>query len=559
MHYHPICYYLRGLRLYYLLITVETSADKAASFVTQALESVGLSESACAYWLFGDTDIIIRVWAEEALIIDLEEEIDKELNRLEYTLQRLLVSSMETWYQREIESRTGWHSNLAPDSCLNFLKGEPSEELRYTCGPHDMRKVMRFFIFIREPSTKNKGLFKKLSDEAKSRVDPLFAAESRISLYSIYSKNFCGVMLKGETANFSKMAHYLVRFASEQKEQGRETTTYICSRNLKPEANAMVQRKGHSKRATLENLLLSEECNAATLGIGSETVKKERRRALDLFMSGIVGHLAYVFHYHAEWWPYIKDLRYLYKWIIFQDNEQLMAFLTRHYALCENELRELLKQTWVERQRAKRIARDRDADNTLRSFLLTKLIKEDVLGHDGPVRKSILDTLVPSERTLSAKQVSDAMREAVAKIGAEFPNKTIKGIRSIILGEHRKQTSQTEGEGPVFEHDGMGISERNMTMGAMASYLQEVVAAEIPSEADARLLTDFAKRLGECGLHRNRVVHGAVPQFFEMISDEPDNEEYGWQKPVFSFIGMRLLFPHAIHILKEKWKVKVAV
>ena len=558
MHYHPICHYLRGQRLYYILITVETTAADASKFLATALNEVGLSPSACAYWLFGDTDIIIRVWAGESTVIDLKKKIKDKINHLEHPIRCLLVSSMETWYQREIEKKPGWHKSLIPESCVKILKDEPPEDLRYSCGLHDQRSVMRYFIFIKEPSTKNKHLFKELSSMAKSGNDTLFSADSRISLYSVYSRGFNGVLLKGETDNFSETAQKLVDFASMQKNLGRETTTYICSTNLKKEENNLTQKLTVlnfevARRRTIENLLLSEECNASTLNVDAESLKQERGDTSDLFIKGILEQLPHIFHYHEEWWPYIKDLRYLYKWVIFQDNEQLMAFLARHYALCENDLRLLLQVTWNKQQYQKKISQDQDADRKLRNFLLKNVFDDYLLAHDGPVRTSVLDELAPENPTHTLKQLSNAMKKAMRVMDASFPDEIIRGIRRIVFPEQGKKAGPKDGGLLVGDQKVDGNGEQNMTMGSMASYLDEIVTKHELEESERKTLADFAGRLRACGIQRNRVVHGAIPNFFETT---PDGNEYQWQKPVFTFISMRIMFPHAIRILQEKWRVQ---
>ncbi len=286
MHHHPICHYLRGERLYYLLITVETSAEEASENVEAALNKVGLHNRACAYWLFGDTDIIVRVWSSESAIMDLEKEIAAAFHRVEKPIRRLLVSSMETWYQRKIETKLGWHGSLQPESSLRMIENDPPAALRYDCEPSDVRKVMRFFIFIREPSAKNKKLFKDLSNEVKSNQEPLFAAKSRISLYSVYSRDFNGVIFKGETTDFSATAQHLVKFASEQKRLGRETTTYICSRSLRRESNALAigDDSETGEIAITQNLLISEDCNSAVWQTDGNRVNDARKAVSNLFV-----------------------------------------------------------------------------------------------------------------------------------------------------------------------------------------------------------------------------------------------------------------------------------
>ena len=140
-----------------------------------------------------------------------------------------------------------------------------------------------------------------------------------------------------------------------------------------------------------------------------------------------------------------------------------------------------------------------------------------------------------------------------AEIEAKFPHDTIKAIRGFIAPEvHRKvRTSKPDSLGTESER--IASSEENMTMGSMALYIEEI-AKEIENELDSRLLIDFAGNLRICGIQRNRVVHGAINDFCEPVKNENGEREFAWQKPIVSFIRMRLLYPHAILILSEKWK-----
>jgi len=534
MHHHPICHYLRGERLYYLLITVETSAEVASAHVDKALANAQLQDRACAYWLFGDTDIIVRVWASESKIMDLEADIRKAFVRMEHPVRRLLVSSMLTWYQRSIEARGEWHTCLRPDNALNMIDDAPPRELLYECGPSDSRKVMRYFIFIREPSAKNKKLFSALRESVEAGGSFLSASESRVSLYSVYSRDFNGVVLKGETSDFSKAAQDLVEFASDQKKQGRETTTYICSRNLRSEGNnlATVQDSDTEtmRYAITENLLLSEECSSALWRTDVETVNNARKAVSSLFINNLCKELPYVFSYHDEWWPYVKDLRYLYKWVLFADNEQLMAFLARHYAICENELRKLLQAPWRLQQDKNRTVKEDAANSKLATFLLRKVIEKWALVHDGPLRAGILSCFSANQKILS-----DCIKAGVEKLGENVPADIISGIR-----------------GCLYSDESAPSDEQNMTMGSMASYLETSVAAQIEDATEKDLVNEFAIRLRDCGRDRNRVVHGAIDDFFKKIT-VAGRREVAWQSPVVSFIRMRLLFPHVVSILQE-WK-----
>ncbi|HEY3898066.1 MAG TPA: hypothetical protein VGM54_05600 [Chthoniobacter sp.] len=537
MHYHPICHYLRGERLYYLLITVETSAEFASANVEKALSDVRLNDRACAYWLFGDTDIIIRVWSSESAIIDLEEHIRKAFNNMERPVRRLLVSSMETWYQRQIESKPGWSNDLRPENSLRIIEQNPPAGLRYDCGPSDSRIVLRYFILIREPSAKNKKLFKELSTAAKRESSPMFRPESRISLYSIYSRDFNGVILKGETTDFSATAQHLVEFASAQKKDGRETTTYICSRNLRKESNALglSDDSETGQVGITRNLLLSEECNAATLQLGTNQLRTTRTGVSDLFVHIIRRELHYVFFYHEGWWPYIKDLRYLYKWVIFADNEQLMAFLTRHYALCENELCSILKDDWKRQCDSKKIEREKAANTRLKNFLLRSVVERWVFDPRGSMRMTFLRNLASDDRSPIEARISNGIKEEVTKLSESFPPDIISGIRGCL--QHGTENNSDE---------------TNMTMGSIALFLETTVRVELTNDAQKILITEFASRLRECGNERNRVVHGAIGNFFEKVYIEKQRE-FAWQRPVSAFIKMRLLYPHVIPILKD-WK-----
>ncbi len=214
-----------------------------------------------------------------------------------------------------------------------------------------------------------------------------------------------------------------------------------------------------------------------------------------------------------------------------------MAFLTRHYALCENELRSILEVAWKREQSTSRAAQEVASDNKLKLFILRHVIQKWAFSMDGPMRKNIIQEMTPIDNSGAAKKLGDVLRKGIEQLGESFEADIVAGIRGCLGVRHNSLSS-----------------EENMTMGSMASYLEESISRMLSKLDERELILEFARRLRECGSERNRVVHGAIGDFFERVAIK-GQKEHAWQRPVISFIRMRLLFPHAVPILKRLMNV----
>jgi hypothetical protein len=81
IHSHPICHLINGERLSYLLIKIRTNLFKAGDQIKKVLESreIGVDASSCAYYVFGGSDVIIRIWSTEADLDKLTSSIRDEV------------------------------------------------------------------------------------------------------------------------------------------------------------------------------------------------------------------------------------------------------------------------------------------------------------------------------------------------------------------------------------------------------------------------------------------------------------------------------------------------
>ena len=81
---HPICHLINGERLHYVLVQVRhrlfDAGRKIGDVLTKETDKhLGFASSSCAYYIFGQSDIIIRVWATESHLNKLVAEIKKRL------------------------------------------------------------------------------------------------------------------------------------------------------------------------------------------------------------------------------------------------------------------------------------------------------------------------------------------------------------------------------------------------------------------------------------------------------------------------------------------------
>jgi hypothetical protein len=365
-------------------------------------------------------------------------------------------------------------------------------------------------VFVRDRSGKNKNLMTELRHRFRNENEELFVPHHHISLYSTYNEQFTGVLVKGQTLDFPRVAPMLVKFAQEQKDQQRFTTTYICSERIKTEGNSMCEPGvaqtplDPRSRNILRNLLISDGCN-------QEIIEGNAGRgdAAAHFIRQLDSYVDWFFLLRNCWWPYIKDFRFLFKWCVLRDNDQLHAFLMRHYAKLEHELREIIWPAYS--------VETMQVEGGEFKKLLKKIRKEceGFLGRNSE-NLNLVEEVV--------RRIAEPCFRSIALISSEQP-----------LSKEEKEKEKTRKEEE---------KRKQLTLGAIAVYLAKK-KTEIGGEG--RDLDTFSAMLQECSQQRNLIAHGTLQ---ELTTANQKEKTFPWETPVTSYIKLMLLWPRVVPLVR---------
>jgi hypothetical protein len=255
----------------------------------------------------------------------------------------------------------------------------------------------------------------------------------KISLYTYYDADAKGVLLKGETANFMKSSERIISITERLKQLDARTVTYICSRPIKEEGNAISEPSGlgeplEARRTSIiYNLLKSHDCHEGLFG--SVPLGKSLS---DRFIGLTARFAEQMFHYHSQWWQMLRNLRFLYKWIVFGKNDQLLSFLMREYVAIEKNLRDILsgpaqalqtdEQEQENRVRLKKICRKFAIDELVLKPILDSVVVE--LRQDPELTLGTLPQLINRiARKLNDETLAEDLRLLSSKLQACAKNR----------------------------------------------------------------------------------------------------------------------------------------
>lgn len=534
--YHPYCHLLNGERLHYILIktrVVSAQIRNTIAGVIKAKIGEGFSRTVCFHQVFGETDLILRIWASKSNIQKLlhglreKEEVEK--------VQTLLIRTMRTWYQTEIEIQPEWNNenigaqfeNIANHKGMDSFAHVDTEDLGElevtdTQSSSDCPAVksklnkgkedIRFFIRCEQPYETRVSAFhlcrETLDKWLKNNPYGEKKLLQKLSLYGYSTRNSQGVLVKGDfrATKYSESSRALTNFVNKLIEAGLTTTTFIVSETIHDRREDIIEKRGRqgsgSWQHIVSNLMTSLESHpeyylsAQELAmegpaILSETKEDQIKRGeqLDSYIER-EKLLSSLQVYHADWWETLEETRLLYRWVIAgpPKNEQLIAVMMKGYADMEAELGRMLT-------------------NCVTSFSFFE-VKKKKLFHElsnGPLKGMPPDTISAVVNHVHQERVGDTL--------------TLEPI-CIELGKLKSH--------PSFK--------------TMSSSMQKVWGT-------------FLLALSHGSKDRNDLVHGNESNMFVDVKQthdvSDDNVVMGWTRYVVNFMHIRILYPMVRSILSD--------
>lgn len=356
---HPNCNLIFGERLYYLLINVKSDLFGVQEHLSKSLCNAGLESTSCAYFIFGESDILLRVWASETQLNTFERVLKDSGNDVE--TKAYLVINQDTWYQREIEKRSEWNSCFSPENVLSALqKGELPEVIQFRLESPVTPGTTKFFVIVEEPFGKTSDVFKLLQNDVRQEPPTFLRGVQKVSLYAFSTDRFRGILIKGETNDYHSVSERLVLFAKDLKlkEFAAQTTTYFCAKVIKTEETEISRNsRNHAslrKPELVYNLLKAHDCHEGQWRSDSKTHARS-----EAFKTIVANHFEYLFEQHPKWWRQLNEIRRLYRWIVRKHDENLRGFLITQYIGLEKYFRTLFEphpELWRDNAKNPRVA-----------------------------------------------------------------------------------------------------------------------------------------------------------------------------------------------------------
>ena len=354
LFHHPICHFITGERLHYVLLKVKTKLFSAGEKIEKVItdQKLKISRSSCAYFIFGDSDVLIRIWATETHLDKFKNEIRSQVPEVE-DVRVILTDRISTWYQREIENRQGWFESLNEKAVLSIADHTVPDFLHTEVELKPNPDGVKFFIFIEEPFAKRNYIFRKLHDDLISKQVELLKGMKLVSIYSYTSADALGVLIKGEVAAAKKLTSTLLDFAEQMKEFAVKTTTFICAKTIKSDENSLnpqLQPTGRAKEV-FYNLVRSHDCFQACIKeYGGEHAENGANRFVEI---GAELYQQIFLFRNDNWWRFISDLRLLYKWVAFGDAAKILQKLGWEYVKLDRQLNDILNEAFQRSQEEK--------------------------------------------------------------------------------------------------------------------------------------------------------------------------------------------------------------
>lgn len=379
---------MNGERLYYLLIKTRTLAPKNRNSILNAVKNVMADtlKAVCLYQVFGETDMILRIWASGDDIVTINQKLRSHDDIRSVTV--LLVKDMFTFYQEEMEKSPAWDWELPgrkiseitshefadefqrDGKCLEMLGGTTLQEKQGDQGLASTEDAAvnsrlkntssRFYVQCERPYRTRSKLFyeiKELINKFQDETQLNRTMLQGISIYSYSNHRVEGVLIKGDMNGeaLGKASNVLIRFVNKCIDLGSKTITNICAELIHDGFDSVLKRAKRGaaidKQAVLKELLLSYEAHPeyflpandpdlSDRKIDLTSSKQAKERGSQFITDAAEGLWNALIHYSEDWWQIIEQARLLYRWVIAgpEKNEQMIAVMMRDYARIESEL-----------------------------------------------------------------------------------------------------------------------------------------------------------------------------------------------------------------------------
>ena len=494
------------------------------------LEDANLEEATCLYWVLGDVDMVLRVWATASEMATFHEKLATCGVRWK-RFEILLINQMSTWYQRDIQKKNTYAGDVKKlHGCDWAHKNNIPATLTTVPDPPASKKGtkdIQFLIFLETQYTTRSTLFYELAAELGDKQDedmagaaPSVAAEllkgfQKVSLYSYCTEQQQGVIIKGQVAAnlFETLVQALVVFSSGVRHGCFRTVTYVCTTDIR-NSSPFRTKQGHEQRPERKeiayNLLKSQDCTfpqhdsppkaterakkpTPAGKFATHTDSEEQRNKLrDHFLDVVTDESIWpeFFVWSPRWWKNIEYLRLLFRWVVGGEgkNKQLIASLMRHYARLEMELRKVMP------------------------------------GADA--------------RDVMAKAAEKRLRAALNR--ASFDKETIERVMAASKAEDGKPARSTNEDDPF-----------KLTLGTIAKKL-EALHSNVTSQEKSELLVDEVV-LTAAIPSRNELMHGEATQLHSSTRNG-DTLVYEWEKHLRPFVRFYLRYPTLRARIAELWK-----
>lgn len=513
--YHPICHLCKGERLFYISLNIQKKVNDSKREILNKIEKSKLQDSSCAYFVFGESDVIIRTWASERALEKLVSELQEIDSYKSHSVY--LIDKTSTWYEREIESR-GKNEFLTTEEDAEDLlhHNSPREQLTHKpADNHEMNRT-RFIMFIELPYVQTNNLFEKLVTKIHDPENVVYKSVNKLSIYSYYTPKNRGVILKGETPEgnnkaFSESSQDIIDISEDIKDYSARTVTYICSKKLKDESDgfsgSLIERSNDSKKKdSIYNLLISHDCRSDSIRRSGKD--GEGIYIKDAFLEMCTKSYGLLFSYNKYWYTNIKKVRDTFKWTIKKKDEPLVSSIIKEYISIEARLRTLLSKSFLnlvtEKDQAKRLSDSKKVAGKLKNQFTFNEEKYQIQAKTQKEQKS----LILDYRTIE-----------------------------MILENQNKIDGRTPDE-----------LERAITFGTIPHLLGILVSKyKIAKETKEHLIiSKLISLLNECSKNRNDLMHGNI---FTICKVE--DGEYLWKQFLPHYIEIVFLFPVYHEALKD--------
>jgi len=457
--YHPICHLIHGERLYYILLETKNTVSGNIDLVKELLEkeSQKLRNSYSAYLVFGTCDLLIRVWAKENNFRLLLEALKNNQTVVQTTVY--MINSLNTYYQRKIEENAEWPGQIGLDDYKKIMTLETPDSY---CTPFEKSLEQRYFMFLKEPYTKETRFFSEISTSLKekdNRYLECFDGIHKISIYSYLCKEYQGVLVTGETNDLNEIAKS-TKNISEAFDVST-TTTYICFKRLpadKPCDSISEGKKAYNDLLPeiAYNLLKSHDCY-------ERLFKDDERERKNTFCAelGRPDILPEILNYNCkDWWGFIQDSTKIFKWIVGKKNGPFIDFLRGQYVFYENLFNKDL--------------------NKYKDLMIT----EDK-SYMRMLRKHTTDTLLPNKKMSVSEQ-------ALRKFGDKIKNYFLRSSKA---------------------------DEKDLTFGDLSRLLGLLSQKCKLQKEQSKKIKRITESISNCINNRNAIMHGRILNLFGTDKD----------------------------------------